>query len=349
MEVRVEPFMVTKRVPLTISRGTTATSTNLWVRVCHEGLEGWGEASPFSTGFYPRQTLGDLRKALESAAGRLANLTPWDRQAIATQTHDLPSAGRAALDMACWDWVGKAVGQPLWRLWGLAREEIPVTTVTIGILEPEAAAQRVQQWFEQIEVQALKVKLGSPAGREADQAMLTAVLAARPRPVPVSVDANGGWDLATARWMAAWLAERGIGSLEQPLAAGREAELPQLCRDCPLPVFVDESCWTSEDVIQLAALGIAGVNLKLMKCGGLITGLGLIHTARTLNLHVMIGCYSDSALANTAASHLTPLVDAVDLDSHLNLQDDPFQGATLAAGRLLPSDQPGLGVSHAHP
>jgi len=119
--------------------------------------------------------------------------------------------------------------------------------------------------------------------------------------------------------------------------------LPELYARSPLPIFVDESCFTSYDILPLADR-VHGINIKLMKSGGLTEALRMIHTAKACGLKVMFGCYSDSALLNTALSHLSPLADHIDLDSHLNLVNDPFAGASFQNGRLVPTDQPGLGV-----
>lgn len=143
--------------------------------------------------------------------------------------------------------------------------------------------------------------------------------------------------------MLSWLAERGVEFVEQPLLRGQEADLPALHRDAPLPLYVDESVRQARDIPPLAH-AVDGVNLKLMKCGGLREALRIIHTARAHGLKVMIGCMSETSLAITAAAHLGPLVDALDLDSHLNLNPDPFIGATYADGRVIPTDAPGLGV-----
>ncbi|NJN86003.1 MAG: dipeptide epimerase, partial [Leptolyngbyaceae cyanobacterium SL_7_1] len=167
-----------------------------------------------------------------------------------------------------------------------------------------------------------------------------------PKAAKVSVDANGGWSLQGAIAMSHWLAEQGVTYIEQPLPEGQEDDLPALYRASPLPIFVDESCFTSHDIPQLADR-VHGVNIKLMKSGGLTEALRIVHTARAHGLQLMIGCYSDSTLANTAAAHLAPLLDHLDLDSHLNLVDDPFQGATLHDGCLLPNDLPGLGVTNS--
>jgi L-alanine-DL-glutamate epimerase-like enolase superfamily enzyme len=143
--------------------------------------------------------------------------------------------------------------------------------------------------------------------------------------------------------MCSWLASQGVRHVEQPLAAGQEENLPMLYERSPLPIFVDESCFTSCDIPRLADR-VHGINIKLMKSGGLTEAMRMVHTARACGLQVMFGCYSDSTLANTAASQLSPLADYLDLDSHLNLVDDPFTGATVQNGCLIPNDLPGLGV-----
>lgn len=346
MDILSQPFTVHKRVPLTISRGTTATSTNLWLRVQSDGLEGWGEAAPFAVGTQ-RQTLDQLQADVTRMQKVLREFQPWDRQAIeaAIAPLGLQSATRAALDVALWDWCGKATGQPIWRLLGLDLSQIQPTSVTVGIMTPAAAQQRAQDWLAQTNARAIKVKLGSPAGIEADQAMFQAIGDTVPQGVRLSVDANGGWSLDQAMAMAQWLGDRNVTHLEQPLPEGQEADLPKLRAVAPMPVFVDESCFDGRDIPRLAPL-VDGINIKLMKAGGLSETLRMIHAARAWGLRIMFGCYSDSSLANGAMAHLSPLADYLDLDSHLNLRDDPFTGLALDQGRQIPSTQPGLGLHH---
>lgn len=346
MQITVEIFTVNKRFPLTISRGTTAQTTNIWVRVEQDGIEGWGEASPFSLGNY-RQSTQMLQESLNQVAPLLSNLSALERQQIELVLHKarVPSSAQAALDIALHDWLGKKVGLPLWRLWGLNRNAIVPTSVTIGISLPEAARARVRDWLQFTDVRVFKVKLGSPNGIKADQEMLIAVREEAPTQ-ELYVDANGGWSLEDAVVMCNWLADFGVKYVEQPLAQGEEDKLAQLKKRSPLPIFVDESCLTSRDIPQFANC-IDGINIKLMKAGGLSEAMRMVHTARSHNLQVMFGCYSDSSLSNTAAAHLSPLADYLDLDSHLNLKDDPFTGATIQNGRVLPNEQPGLGVSRA--
>ncbi|TVQ58573.1 MAG: dipeptide epimerase [Spirulina sp. DLM2.Bin59] len=348
MDLTITPFTLQKRVPLTISRGTTASNVNLWMRIHAEGIEGWGEATPFSVGPGSGLTTAAIQQELTALIPVVQNYHPLERQRLAPWLAPLSTAARAAVDTALHDWGGKWAGLPLWQLWGLDLAQIPPTSVTIGISDPPTAAARVAQWQAQIGAQVFKVKLGSPQGIAADQAMFTAVQAVAPDG-SFSVDANGGWDLEGAIAMADWLADRGVCHLEQPLAAANRGDFAALYGRSPLPIFVDESCFTAQDIPDLAGV-VHGINIKLMKAGGLSEAKAMIHTAQSHNLGIMYGCYSDSTLANTAMSHLAPYADYIDLDSHLNLLGDPFQGASLdAAGRLIPPHRPGLGITANSP
>jgi hypothetical protein len=167
----------------------------------------------------------------------------------------------------------------------------------------------------------------------------------------LQVDANGGWDLATAQTMVPWLADQGVVLVEQPLAAladplADRAGFAALAGLAPLALVADESCWNLADLLRLAPV-VDGINIKLLKSGGLSEALLMARCARRLGLGVMLGCYSDSSLLNSAAAQLLPLVEWPDLDSHLNLVDDPFLGAVLAGDCLSPSPLPGLGVCWA--
>jgi L-Ala-D/L-Glu epimerase len=343
MQLQVKSFTVNKRVPLTISRGTTAQTTNVWVRIEQDGIEGWGEASPFSVDNQPQTTALMLAK-FQQIAPLLAPVSPIDRQKIEFLLRDLalPSAVWTGLDLALHDWFGKKVGLPLWQIWGLDRTQVVPTSVTIGISTPEAAQQRMLKWLELGAIQAVKVKLGSPAGLDADRAMFKAVLEVAPQ-AKLSVDANGGWGVEEAIAMSHWLADLGVTYIEQPLPRGREAVLPMIYHESPLPIFVDESCFNSHDIPKLSDR-VHGINIKLMKSGGLTEALRMVHTAQAHGLQIMFGCYSDSSLSNTAAAQLAPFATHLDLDSHLNLLDDPFQGASFEDGYLRSNDLPGLGV-----
>ncbi|NJR69304.1 MAG: dipeptide epimerase [Synechococcales cyanobacterium CRU_2_2] len=361
MKCFVETFTVNKRHALRISRGTTTRTTNLWLRLEDDGIEGWGEASPFSVTHeplgtarqrgrkltrHPPQTTEQLQKELEAIAPLLLPYSPWQRQEIEQLLLDqaVPSGVRTAIDIALYDWMGKVVGQPLWKLWGLECDRISPISVTIGISTPEQAQDRLRAWQKLLPVELIKLKLGNPQGISADQAMFTAVQQIAPRNSRIYVDANGGWSLEDAAVMAEWLAGQGVAYIEQPLAKGQEDDLLKLKAKSPLPIFIDESCWGTEDILRYRDR-IDGINIKLMKSGGLTEAMRMVQTARACGLQVMLGCYSDSCLLNTAAAHLSPLADYLDLDSHLNLLDDPFEGAKLQDSRVVPNDLPGLGVT----
>ncbi|MEO0769348.1 MAG: dipeptide epimerase [Cyanobacteria bacterium J06649_4] len=345
MQIEIERFTVHKRVALTISRGTRAGSTNLWVRLKADDIEGWGEASPFSTGDQT-QTTDQIEQDLQRIAIALKDHHPLQRQQIERicTDHNIVSAASAAIDVALHDWLAKRVNLPLWQLWGLDLTQIGPTAVTVGISSPTDAVARLQKWRDQQQVASVKVKLGSPAGVAADQAMFEALLPHVPEGAKVSIDANGGWSLEDSLTMGHWLAARGVVYLEQPMSVANDGLLPELYARSPLPIFIDESCFTSADIYRLAHC-VHGINIKLMKAGGLSEARRMIHTAQACGLQVMFGCYSDSAIANTALAHLSPLAHHLDLDSHFNLKDDPFLGAQLIDGALVPNRRPGLGLS----
>lgn len=348
MQIKWQRFRVIKQVPLRISRGVSYADDNLWVKLEHEGIEGWGEATPISF-TTPPQTTERLIAALEQIVPALAPLDPFEGEALARlcKEHELPSAATAALDIARLDWLGKHLKVPLWKLWGLDRRTIVPTTVTIGIMTPDEARERARQWLAQVpSVKAWKLKLGNPEGIEADQAMLEAVRETIPEGAWLMVDANGGWSLKDAQIMIDWLAQRDVKYVEQPLPHGQEEDYLPLFQQASLPLFADESCMSAEDIPMLADR-VHGINIKLLKCGGLSEAQKMIHIAKACGLKVMFGCFAETLITNTAAAHLSPLVDALDLDSSLNLTNDPFLGATLQDGILIPPDGPGLGVTRA--
>ncbi len=346
MKLTVETFTVHKKFALQISRGTTAKNTNIWLRIHAENLEGWGEVSPFSITKSQSEDTANLLLEFKQIIPQLEQFHPLQREEIRAKLQQIQvaSAIQAAIDMALYDWLGKKAGLPLWQIWGLNRDRIVPISVTIGISTPEAAVTRLKNWQNTLEVKMFKLKLGSPEGIEADRAMVAAIRRLVPQ-TRLTVDANGGWSFDDAINMSHWLAQQGVEYIEQPLPVAQDHQLSALSQQSPLPIFVDESCFTSADILRLAN-SVAGVNLKIMKTGGLTGAMQAIQVAQACGLKVMFGCYSDSSLANTAMAHLAPWADYLDLDSHLNLIDDPFCGATIEAGCLLPNNQPGLGVTH---
>lgn len=355
IRITATPFVVNKSVPLRISRGTSAVSENILVELSAPGngknreepIVGVGEIVPFSIGGVKLGTK-ELVEQVSKAEAILQNLgsefSPLD---VVVSVEALRSAGLsssvlAAIDTALHDWFGKYVGMPLWQMWGLSLSRIPQTTFTIGIGTPEEGIERVEKWREIGEPALFKVKLGNPEGIAHDKALISAMRDNFPE-IPLMVDANCGWKVSEAIEMCEWLGEQHVMYVEQPLPANLDNALAEVRRRSPIPIFVDESCHTALDIVRLAP-SVDGINIKLMKCGGLLEARNMIATARAHELAVMLGCYSDTVLANSAMAQLSPLVDYVDLDSHLNLVDDPFSGAVLEHGRIVPTAGHGIGV-----
>jgi L-Ala-D/L-Glu epimerase len=244
------------------------------------------------------------------------------------------SSAEAAVDMALFDLAGQRLGVPVYELLGLDPSHTPQTSFTIGLDTPEVVVRKVR---EAAAYPILKVKMGSDDDREVLQAVRDNTSAT------LRVDANEGWTPAGALERLEWLHGLGVEFVEQPLPAGMLEETRELRRRSPLPFFADESVHRAADIPALAG-AFDGINIKLMKCGGLAEALRMIATARAHGLRVMLGCMIESSLAITAAAHLSPLVDTADLDGNLLLDRDPFVGATVREGRLVLPDAPGLGV-----
>jgi L-Ala-D/L-Glu epimerase len=344
-----------KRYPLQISRGTSASSENLFVFVSDGEHAGVGELSPAPsanwtaehgeeqlTEFLGLEGDGKLRSSSLLGHGH-APFVLW--RAMRSSNIDPPAM--AALDVALWDLLAKRAGLPLFKMLGLPRDCVP-TSITVGINPPEVIKERVPGLLRSTGAKYLKIKLGSPDGIESDQENFSAAAeAAQPFGAGLRVDANGGWSLESAKGMLRWLADRGVDYVEQPLPEGSEEQLPELFADRPLPIFIDESCRFSSDVARFADR-VDGINLKLMKCGGITEALRIVATAQAHGLKTMIGCMSESSVAIAAGASLGALFDYIDLDSHLNLDPDPAKGAPIVEGVIAPAEAPGHGAELPH-
>jgi L-alanine-DL-glutamate epimerase-like enolase superfamily enzyme len=300
------------------------------VEIEHDGLVGLGEAAPIAR---YGQDADSAARAAEEMAARIEDPRAFESAAARVAILGEPAA-EAAVDMALRDLAAKRLGVPLHELMGIDPSTMPVTSFTIGMDEPEIIEQKVRE-AEAFEV--LKVKMGSAE----DRRMLETVRGMTDR--PLRVDANEGWALEDALARLEWLQEMGVELVEQPLPADQLDEMRELKRQSPLPLFADESVARAEDIPHLAE-AFDGINIKLMKCGGLGEALRMIHVARAHGMQIMIGCMIESSLAITAAAHIAPLVDFADLDGNLLITNDPFIGAEVHGGKLVLPSEPGLGV-----
>ena len=303
-------------------------------QVVSVGIDGGlGEAPPAR--FY-----GETVETVGTALEILASGLDGNLDAIQTVMSDLQSAlggnyaAKSAIDMALHDRLGKALGVPLYRLWGLDPNAMPPTSYTIGLDTSDVMQQKTR---EAVDCAILKVKLGTPQ----DVRIIHALREVTDK--PIYVDANTAWSPKEAVRKIRELAPLGIDIVEQPTAADDLEGLKFIREHSDIPIIADESVKRASDIPVLADC-VDGVNIKLVKCGGLLEARQIISVARAHKLKVMMGCMIESSLGITAAAHLTPLVDYVDLDSHLLIANDPYSGVTLKNGKLVLPDRPGIGV-----
>jgi L-alanine-DL-glutamate epimerase-like enolase superfamily enzyme len=306
---------------------------NVIVRLEHDGIVGVGEAPPSE---YYGQDQKTVLAALEKIQGELGG----DPFLIEDIIDNLSSkfagdlAAVAAVDMALHDWLGKKVGQPLWRILGLNPDSTPVTSYTIGIDTTEVMLEKVR---EAPDYPILKVKVGT----DRDNEILSAIREETDR--TIRVDANAAWQPAEAAQRIQALAQYDLEFVEQPVPAGSAESLRRVREAVDIPIISDESSVIPEDVPCLFGC-VDGINIKLSKCGGIRQALKMIHTARSAGLKVMLGCMIESSIAITAAAQLSPLVDYADLDGNLLISNDLARGVTVDRGKLVLPDSPGLGI-----
>lgn len=342
MIIKFHKVNLKKKFPLQISRGIHSESQNVFIELIEDGITAWGESAPGKTegASSAIQVEESLVKLIEEG---IEGLSIYDVYQKGRELKTPPCA-LAALDIALWDLKAKKANLQLNDLLGIPKPSTP-TSITVGINPPEVVKKRVELILKNKQVRALKIKLGSPNGIDYDKEIYSQVLeSTKSSKILIRVDANGGWALDDAKEMIKWLSERNAEYIEQPLAEGNEDQLKFLFKGRSLPIFVDESCRFSEDVPRLANF-VDGVNLKLMKCGGITEGLRILNTARSFGLKTMIGCMSESSVSISAGASLTGIIDYVDLDSHYNLSPDPSSGAVMINGVTMTNNGDGHGAN----
>ncbi|HEY3012032.1 MAG TPA: dipeptide epimerase [Gemmatimonadales bacterium] len=334
LRMDVETLELRTKHPFVIARGGQSDHRTVWVRLTDgEGHEGWGEAAPSK--FY-----GETAESVAAALKLYGTMLPDDPFLLEDAERRWETklrgntAARAALSAALHDLVGKRLGVPLYRMWGLDPCAAPKSTFTIGLDAPERIQAKV---LEADQYPILKVKLGT----DRDIEILRAIRDATDK--EIRVDANCGWTLKRAIRMLPILDEFGVTVLEQPLPPHDLDGLAAVTAQADIPVIADESCLTAVDIPPLAGK-VDGINIKLAKCGGLREALRMIAVARAHGMMVMVGCMIETSLGITAAAQFTPLVDIVDLDGAALLADDPFVGARIDGGQVSLPSGPGLGV-----
>jgi L-alanine-DL-glutamate epimerase-like enolase superfamily enzyme len=334
LHLTTRPIELTLTTPFRISRGVEYTASNIVATLTYQNHTGYGEAAPSE---YYGENAQTVTSTLSTFANHLGNdpfLLEDILQNLNRAIHLHPSA-KAAVDMALYDLLGKILGIPVYRLLGLNPDKSAYTSFTIGIDTPAEMARKAQLASA---YPILKIKVGTKQDIEILKAIRDVTSAT------IRVDANAGWTVKEAIKNIEALVPYNIEFVEQPIAAHDLPGLKMVREHSPLPIIADESCVSIHDIPRLSEC-VDGVNLKLMKNDGIHNVLKMIHTARAHNLQVMLGCMIESSLAITAAAHLTPLVDYADLDGHLLINNDPYQGVLVEQGKLVLPNTPGLGVT----
>jgi L-alanine-DL-glutamate epimerase-like enolase superfamily enzyme len=325
--------------PFVIARGGYTHHRNVIVRITDEnGLDGFGEAAPNR---YYGESVSTVIAALGQFKPLLERADPMSLESIEAQLNRTlrgNASAKSAISSALHDLLGKRLGLPIHRIWGLDPAAAPQSSFTIAIAENHELERRV---LEAREYPILKIKLGTDRDMEIVRIVREAAPGKRLR-----VDANAAWTAKHAVRMSEFLVEHGVEMLEQPVAGNDIEGLRFVRKRARLPVFADESCLVATDIPKLAG-AVDGINIKLAKCGSLREAMRMVHTARALDMQVMAGCMIESSLGISAIAQIGPLLDAADFDGAALLATDPFRGTSIAGGFIKLSDAPGLGASPA--
>ena len=311
---------------------------NLHLRYTRDGVTGMGEGAPIVR---YQEDAASARRTVESLGSMLASYDPWQFSKLMSGVFQKVKgqyAAKAAIDIALMDWVTQRLGVPLYRYLGLDPRDTPLTTFSIGIDTPETTRQKV---IEADPFPILKIKVGLATDEETIQAVRSVTQK------PLRVDANEGWkDKEEAVRKINWLESQGVEFIEQPMPAAMLEETRWVRSRVHIPIIADEACLHPPDIPRLVG-AYDGVNIKLMKCGGVQEALRMIEIARSLGLKTMLGCMIESSIGVTAAAHLSPLVDYADLDGNLLIANDPYTGVQVEKGKLILPARPGLGLRSA--
>lgn len=330
------PYELKLRHAFNLARYSRTTTPDVQVQLEYDGIVGYGECSmpPY------------LGESVESVTKFLSKLDlgqftdPFQMEDILAYVDSVEANNRAAkagVDIALHDLLGKIMGQPWYKIWGLNAAKTPNTSFTIGIDTEDVVRQKVR---EAMPYKVIKVKMGL----DKDQQTIDIIREMMPD-VPICVDVNQGWKSKEhALEMCHWLKERNCLFVEQPFDKTWIDETAWLRERSPLPIIADEAFQRIGDITKFKGV-YDGINIKLMKSTGMNEAYKMVVLARALGMKVMIGCMTETSCAVTAAANLSPLVDFADLDGNLLIANDRFKGMTVENGKITLHDIPGIGVT----
>ncbi len=328
-----EKLTLKLRNPFRLSYGVSEERQAFWIRLAED--EGWGEGTiPPYYGIDQNAMIG-----FWDAAAQRQDALPEDVDRIETWVGlDGPAPARCALELALYDRIARQRGLALWQLLDVPIPTPQPTSFTIAVDTPEGMARMAT---EMAALPVIKVKL---AGDSEDEDRLAAIRAARPE-ASLRVDANAGWSFDVAVEYLRRMEKYNLEMVEQPLAKDAIEDMGLLQSRTSIPIVADESVQSLADVARLADAGVSGINVKLMKVGGLTPALRMIHLARERGMRIMLGCMVETSLGTTAMAHLIGLAEWFDLDAPLLISNDPFEGLTYTdQARLILPERNGIGV-----
>ncbi|HUE74061.1 MAG TPA: dipeptide epimerase [Pirellulaceae bacterium] len=355
MKLTLHAFDLPLAHTFTISRESITSQSTLIVELESGGIRGYGEATASA---YYGFTIERMARDVDLVRPRLEAASPDEPESLWAALHpalkDDPFA-HCAIDQAAWDLCGKLRGLKTYELWGLSADSVPASDYTIGIDAIDVMVAKLKE-FDGWPI--YKIKLGTDRDLEIVRELRRHTAAI------FRVDANCGWTADQTIANAAALKELGVEFIEQPLPAagpasgGRQPELAsggrqppdvwadqaRIYRESALPIIADESCIVESDVERCAGY-FHGVNIKLVKCGGLTPARRMISRAAQLGLKVMCGCMTESTVGISAIAQLLPLLDYVDMDGAVLLAKDVASGVKLLHGVCHYADEKGNGVT----
>lgn len=334
MKLSFRPYDLQLKHVFTIANNSRTTTPVMLTQIEYDGLIGYGEASMPPYLGESHKTAADYLSKVDLSSFR----DPFELEDIVQYLDSLAVgnyAAKASVDIAIHDLIGKIVGQPWHKLWGLNPLKTPNTSFTIGMDTPEVVKEKV---LEADIYKILKVKLG----RDNDKEMIKTIRSVTNK--PICVDVNQGWkDKQMALDMIYWLAENGVVFVEQPMSKHSVDDMAWLTEHSPLPIMADEAVQTVSDLLSINRV-YSGINIKLMKCGGMHNAYKMATMARVMGMKVMIGCMTETSCAVSAAAQLSPMADWADLDGNLLISNDLYEGVKIVNGKVTLSDLPGIGI-----
>ena len=334
MKLSYMPYELQLRHAFNLAKYSRTTTPDVQVQIELDGIVGYGEASmpPY------------LGESVESVCKFLSQVDlsqfsdPFRLEEILDYVDGIAPNNRAAkasIDIALHDLLGKIMGQPWYKIWGLSPEKAPCTSFTIGIDKADVVRQKV---LEAEPYKVLKVKMGL----DNDKELVEIIRSMTDR--PICVDANQGWsDKHKALEMIEWLYDKNCLFVEQPMPKEMLDETAWLREHSNLPIIADEAFQRLGDIKRFHGV-YDGINIKLMKSTGLHEAYQMVTLARALDMKIMVGCMTETSCAVTAAAQISPLVDWADLDGNLLIANDRFDGIKIVNGQVTIPDRPGIGV-----